>query len=172
MAQTRLERSGSPTGWKRALFRAPVYIYRARLGFLFGKRFLMLEHLGRKSGATRYTVLETVVDDPGAVYVAAAWGDEAQWLRNIRAHPSIVFHLGSMRYPSVAEMVAEEEAVKLMQRYSRAHPAALRRLARYMLEDPGETSDEQARRIAERVPLVRLPKGPGHQLSARQEGQT
>jgi hypothetical protein len=35
----------------RWIVRAPVGLYRARLGFLLGPRMLMLEHTGRKSGA-------------------------------------------------------------------------------------------------------------------------
>ncbi|HTM84573.1 MAG TPA: nitroreductase family deazaflavin-dependent oxidoreductase, partial [Mycobacterium sp.] len=38
--------------------RAPIWLYRARLGALLGSRLLMLEHRGRTSGARRYVVLE------------------------------------------------------------------------------------------------------------------
>ena len=44
----------------RWLVRAPIWLYRARLGFLFGERLLMLEHTGRKSGLLRLAVLEIV----------------------------------------------------------------------------------------------------------------
>ena len=37
----------------RWLVRAPVWLYRARLGILVGDRLLMLEHLGRRSGRRR-----------------------------------------------------------------------------------------------------------------------
>lgn len=158
MARTRLEREGSPTGLKRLLFRAPIPLYRARLGFLFGKRFLMLEHTGRKSGETRRTILEVVVDDPDAVYVAAAWGDEAQWLQNVRAEPVVAFHVGSRRYRTKAELVNPEEARELMERYAALHPKMLERLASYMLDDPGDTPERQAARVAERIPIVRLAK--------------
>jgi hypothetical protein len=47
----------------RTLMRAPIWIYRARLGFLFGSRMLMLEHIGRKTGLPRQVVLE-VIDHP------------------------------------------------------------------------------------------------------------
>jgi hypothetical protein len=39
----------------RGLVRAPIWLYRLRLGFLFGRRMLLLEHIGRKSGARRWT---------------------------------------------------------------------------------------------------------------------
>jgi len=158
MNGTRLERQGSPRGWKRVLFRAPIALYRAGLGFLLGKRFVMLEHKGRKTGETRRTVLETVVNDPDAVYVAAAWGASAQWLRNIEADPQIVVHLGSRRYESEAEMVDGDDAGTLMYRYAADHPSALKRLAAFMLDDPGDTPEQQASRVAEQIQLVRLPK--------------
>ena len=47
----------------RWLVRAPINLYRVGLGFLFGTRLLMLEHVGRRTGARRYVVLE-VVDRP------------------------------------------------------------------------------------------------------------
>lgn len=158
MSGRRLERAGSPTGWRRALFRAPIPLYRARLGFLFGKRFTMLEHVGRNSGETRRTVLEVVVNDPDAIYVAAGWGEKAQWLKNIRANPEVVFHLGSRRYVSRAELVSRTEAAEVMGRYAGAHPVALRNLAAFMLDEPADTAAEQARQVADNLPLVRLPK--------------
>jgi hypothetical protein len=40
----------------RWIARVPVWPYRARLGFMFGSRLLMLEHTGRKDGFCRYVV--------------------------------------------------------------------------------------------------------------------
>ncbi|HLS79672.1 MAG TPA: nitroreductase family deazaflavin-dependent oxidoreductase, partial [Nocardia sp.] len=44
----------------RWFVRAPIWAFRARLGFLFGGRLLLLEHTGRTSGKARYVALETV----------------------------------------------------------------------------------------------------------------
>lgn len=158
MSGLRLEQQGSPTGWKRALFRAPIFLYRARLGFLLGHRFVMLEHTGRKSGETRQTVLEVVVDDPDAVYVAAGWGKKSQWYANVQANPDVILHLGSKTYVTRAESVSTSQAEELMTRYASEHRVALDKLAAYMLTDPGDTPEEQVRRVAENVPYVRLPK--------------
>lgn len=69
----------------RGLMRAPIWMYKARAGAMFGSRLLMLEHIGRKSGARRYVVLE-VVDHPSSntYVVASGFGTKAQWFRNIR----------------------------------------------------------------------------------------
>lgn len=158
MASRRLEKQGSPTGWKRMLFRAPIGLYRIGLGFVMGERFTMLEHTGRKSGETRRTVLEVVVNDPDAIYVAAAWGTEAQWLKNVKADPDVVFHLGSRKYRTTVEMVTRERAHQLMEDYAEKHPKALERLSRFMLDDPAETVEAEADQVAELIPMVRLPK--------------
>jgi len=141
------------------LLRAPIPLFRARLGFLFGHRFVMLCHTGRRSGETRRTILEVVVNDPEAVYVAAGWGAEAQWLKNVRADPDVVFYLGSKRFRTMAVVVDVAEASRVMDRYARAHPKTLASLARFMLDDPGDTPSQNAGLIAVSVPMVRLPKG-------------
>ena len=158
MAELRLERSGSPTGIKRLFFRAPIPLYRAHLGFLLGKRFLMLEHTGRKSGQTRRTILEVVANHPDAVYVAAGWGARAQWLKNVKANPEVVVYLGSRRFRTSARIVTTNRARAVMGEYAAHHSRALDRLAAFMLADPGKTPEEQAEVVAANVPMVSLPK--------------
>jgi deazaflavin-dependent oxidoreductase (nitroreductase family) len=79
----------------RWLARAPIGLYRARLGFLLGSRLLMPEHLGRKSGTRRYVVLEVVAHPrPGAYVMASGFGARAQWFRNVRANPHVRIYAG------------------------------------------------------------------------------
>ena len=68
-----------PSGVSRALFRAPIYLYRLGLGWLFGKRILLLNHIGRVSGTQRQVILEVVEHDPtnGSFVVASGWGATA-----------------------------------------------------------------------------------------------
>lgn len=76
----------------RTLMRAPIWIYRARAGAVFGSRMLMLEHIGRKSGTPRNAVLE-VVDHPApdTYVIASGFGKNSQWYRNIVANPGFGF---------------------------------------------------------------------------------
>ncbi|MCV7066559.1 nitroreductase family deazaflavin-dependent oxidoreductase, partial [Mycolicibacterium farcinogenes] len=68
----------------------PIWLYRIRAGALLGGRVLMLEHIGRTSGARRYVVLE-IVDRPSPehIVVASGFGTKAQWYRNILADPHV-----------------------------------------------------------------------------------
>lgn len=82
----------------RRLVRAPIWLYRIRAGALLGSRVMMLEHIGRTTGARRYVVLE-VVDrpDPDTIVVASGFGTKAQWFRNIGVNPHVRVWLGSRR---------------------------------------------------------------------------
>jgi deazaflavin-dependent oxidoreductase (nitroreductase family) len=110
----------------RWIVRAPVWLYRARLGFVFGSRLLMLEHTGRKTGIRRYVVLEAVDHpDPVTYIVAAGFGDRAQWLRNVRATPRVRVYAGSRRpVPTTARPLTSEETAAALTAYARRHPRA------------------------------------------------
>jgi len=106
--------------------RAPVLVFRARLGFLFGSRLLMLEHTGRATGIRRYAVLETVHrTDRGTYVVAAGFGDGSQWLRNIRADPRVRVSVGRRSsVPATARVLTPGEAAAALGAYRRRHPRA------------------------------------------------
>ena len=110
----------------RWIVRAPVWLYRARLGLLCGSRLLMLEHTGRKTGIRRYVVLEAVDrPDPDTYIVAAGFGDRAQWVRNVRASPRVRVYAGSRRpAQATARPLTKEEKAAALTAYARAHPRA------------------------------------------------
>lgn len=108
----------------RRLMRAPIWLYRARLGGLLGGRLLMLEHLGRKTGVRRRVVLE-VIDHPTAdsYVVASGFGDRAQWFRNITADPRVRVYAGSRRpAPASARVLDQSEADRALGAYIERHP--------------------------------------------------
>jgi deazaflavin-dependent oxidoreductase (nitroreductase family) len=114
----------------RRLVRAPIWLYRAHLGILFGHRMLMLEHIGRKSGAPRYAVLE-VVDRPGPdqYVIVSGFGEKSQWYRNVVANPHVRVSVGLRRdVPATATSMTPEAVEETLDRYARHHPRAWRTL--------------------------------------------
>ena len=110
-----------PNRMLRRLFRAPVYLYRWRCGRLFGHRFLLLRHTGRRSGQPRETVLEVLEyrpEGPEAV-VMSAYGRGAQWLRNIAAGPGPEVTIGSQRFIADHRFLDETEAAMVIAGYER-----------------------------------------------------
>jgi deazaflavin-dependent oxidoreductase (nitroreductase family) len=123
-----------PRGLARLAFRLPIWLYRARLGWLLGYRFVLLTHIGRKSGQERKSVLEVVRYDKanGACVVASGWGHKSDWFKNITANPNITFQVASRRSAGIAERLSPEAAAQELADYARRHPAAFRELAAFM----------------------------------------
>lgn len=119
-----------PTGLLRIAFRAPAWLYRMRLGWLLGHRFVYLAHLGRRSGLRRETVVEAVGLDDAEVFVVSGYGERADWYRNLRAAPALEIRLGGHRYRQPPQrFLTREQTVELLTRYRRRHPRTWRRLA-------------------------------------------
>jgi deazaflavin-dependent oxidoreductase (nitroreductase family) len=118
----------------RGFVRAPIYLYKLRLGFLFGRRMLLLEHIGRKSGTRRYAVLE-VVDHPSTdVYViVSGFGEKSQWYRNVVANPHVRVSVGLRRnVPALATPLTNEAVDQTLDRYAEEHPRTWRTLKEAM----------------------------------------
>ena len=129
----------------RWFVRTPVWLYRCRLGFIFGDRLLMLDHLGRTSGLVRHVVLE-VIDEPrpGRQVVVSGFGDRAQWLRNIEANPCVRIHRrGRQAVPALARRLPPDAAARSITRYAGAHPRAWARLQPILEETLGTRVEER-----------------------------
>ncbi len=73
----------------RRLVRAPIWIYKARAGALLGSRVLMLEHIGRKSGAARYVVLEAFDHPtPDTFVVPSGFGEKSAMVPQPHGQPA------------------------------------------------------------------------------------
>ena len=122
----------APSALLRGLFSAPGWLYRARLGWLLGHRFMQLSHRGRRSGRLYQTVLEVVRYDPRTQesVVCSGWGTRADWYRNITANPPIAFETGGRLYgnPRFREL-ADEENYPIVSDYVRRLPRIARPLA-------------------------------------------
>lgn len=128
----------------RWLVRSPIPIFRAGLGFVFGGRLLLLEHLGRKSGDRRYVVLECV-ERPAKdrVIIASGFGPGSQWYRNLQADPHCRVWIGTRRAaPAVARQLTADEARGVLDRYRKAHPKAYAELSGVIEQATGSTIGE------------------------------
>lgn len=157
-----------PSGFLARAARAPSWLARHGLGWTLGTRFLVVTHRGRRSGRVLHTPLEVVdrVPGTGELLVISAWGDEADWLRNIRAHPALEIAVGGHRFVPRQRFLGEDEALVALRRYRRRHPLAFRALCA-LLGWPAGT-DGSLGAIARSHPMVAFapaaagrPSGPG-----------
>lgn len=157
-AMTKTRKRKSPQGAGRLLFRAPIYLYRIGLGWLLGERFLLLNHIGRKSGLARQAVLEVVATDPATdtYYVASGWGRTSHWFKNVQANPEVVIKVGRRELAARAKILDRERSGKMMVDYGRRNPRAAQALSR-MVGLAADGSEERYRAIGEEhIPFVAL----------------
>jgi deazaflavin-dependent oxidoreductase (nitroreductase family) len=146
-----------PKGISRFLYRLPICMYRIGLGRLMGSRFLLLEHVGRRSGKLRQNVLEVVRWDKaaGTVYVVSAWGDKSDWLRNLRAHPAVTINVAGTRYSANAIPLARDESERELLDYAQRYPRAAKELSRLLGYRLDGTPEDFAA-LADQMTIVEL----------------
>ncbi|GDY31723.1 nitroreductase family deazaflavin-dependent oxidoreductase [Gandjariella thermophila] len=121
-----------PTGLLRGLLRAPIWLYRARLGWVAGHRLLYIAHRGRRTGARREVVVEVVRyrREVPEVVVVAAWGKNPDWYRNLRVAPALEVRIGAQRWQRPHHRFLDDaETLRVLHTYQRAHPHAWKRIA-------------------------------------------
>jgi deazaflavin-dependent oxidoreductase (nitroreductase family) len=84
----------------------PRILYALGLGPLIGKLILLLTTTGRKSGRPRVTPLQ-YEDVDGAIYLGAARGQQADWVRNILADPRVTVRVGARQFSGIAEIISD-----------------------------------------------------------------
>jgi deazaflavin-dependent oxidoreductase (nitroreductase family) len=131
----------------RWLFKVPLWLYRVDLGWLFGHRLARLTHRGRRSGRIRHTVVEVVRYEPRTreIVVAAAWGGQTDWYRNIQASPALEIRTGQTVYRPAQRFLTSDEMDREMRSYVRRHPWLERAVLPRLLGLPADASEPQRR---------------------------
>lgn len=147
-----------PTGLTRLLFRVPSYLYRAGLGWIFGKRLLLLRHVGRVSGKQRQAVLEVVEHDPvnDSFVVASGWGPTAAWYRNVVHRPDVTIQVGRRDVPVRAVQLNQDEGAEIFARYTARHRMTAKYLLPRVLGFLVDGSEADFRAVGRHLPFIRF----------------
>jgi deazaflavin-dependent oxidoreductase (nitroreductase family) len=133
-----------PKGFKLNLFRAPLLLYRLKLGSLFGERFIRLKHWGRVSGELKETVIEVIDQDRSArkIFSASGFGSKSQWYKNVLANENVLITFKNIEYRAAARVVEEHQAKDILLRYAKLHPKSIKGVAKLSgYEMDGSESD-------------------------------
>lgn len=146
-----------PRGFSRKMWRLPIWLYRARLGWLLTSHFLLLEHVGRKSGQVRQAVLEVLKRDKTSdvYYLAAGFGPASDWYLNLLKTPQAKIQSGFRKANVIAEVLSMDEAGRIILDYARRYPFAIRTLARIIGYEV-KKGEVDYREFAKVVPIVAL----------------
>lgn len=139
------------------VFRLPLVLYQRGWGGLLGGTFLLLVHAGRATGNLHQVVAMVLRYDPetGEAVICSAWGQDADWVRNIRARPAVRVQIGHDSFTPQQRFLSQEEAVAVLAEFQRRHPGRLRLLSAVM--GWGDLrSDTTARAFVRTRPFVSL----------------
>ena len=145
-----------PAGLTRLLFRIPIHVYRLRLGWLFGSRLLLLNHIGRVSGRSRQTILEVAEHDGDSFVVASGWGPTAAWYRNILHTPDVTIQVGTRTIAVTAIPLDKEQGAQVFVRYGSRHRTVAKYVLARVLGFSVDGSDADFRAVGQRLPFVRF----------------
>jgi len=140
----------------RVLVRAPIALYRAGLGPLLGSRMLMLEHVGRTTGARRQVVLEVLLrPGPGRYVIVSGLGRRSQWYRNVLAQPQVRVSTGWHRLtPATVRQLPASDAVAVFGWYAEAHSRLWATFEQLMSDAVGPLAPGE--QLADRIPLLEV----------------
>lgn len=129
----KIKDASPPTGFSRLLFRAPIWMYKLHVGGLLGGRFMLLNHIGRKSGQPRQVVIEVVDHDEktNTYYAASGYGKQSQWYKNILHTPDVTIQVGRKKMAVTAVPLTPEQSGQKMVDYAHEHPKAAKDLMRF-----------------------------------------
>ena len=144
----RLYRDGRPGAFMRAMNRLDALLYRS--GVLAPRHAVTLEVVGRRSGQPR-TVPVAMVRQDGERYLVSMLGQDANWVRNVRAANGHAALLRRGREEVTLEEVAPEHRAPLLRRYLAVAPGA----RPHFPVDRRAPLSEFAR-IADRYPVFRV----------------
>jgi deazaflavin-dependent oxidoreductase (nitroreductase family) len=143
----------------RSALRLPRYLYKWRLGWVLGHRFLLIIHTGRRTGALRETVVEVLHYDAssGEAVVMSGWGSRTDWFRNVAAAGNAEVVIGRRRFPVTRRVLDEDEAGRVLADYERRNRWIIPVVHKVLGALVGWTYDgsEQGRRsLVRHLPLV------------------
>jgi deazaflavin-dependent oxidoreductase (nitroreductase family) len=115
--------NAKPPAFMIPILKLPLLLYRAGLGWLLGHRFMLLTHIGRRSGKVRQTVLAVLDFDSKTreIMTVSAWS-ASDWYKNIQSVPALQVQTGFTRYAPVQHSLSSEEIATLFENYCHKHP--------------------------------------------------
>lgn len=112
-----------PVALLRVLAKAPALLYDIGLGWVFGRRFMLLTHRGRRTGRVYRTFVEVIEYEAatGTCIVLSGWGTRSDWFRNIAGSPAVQVQLGRRAFQPQHRVLTGEEAERHFMTFRRRH---------------------------------------------------
>jgi deazaflavin-dependent oxidoreductase (nitroreductase family) len=158
-------RKGRPGLLLRRLHQAPSPLYDWHLGWLLGRWFVRLTHVGRLSGRTYRTMLEVVRENQAekALIVVAGLGRQAHWYRNLQAHEALEVAIAGERFAPIHRELSVPEAETALaddERRNRYLAPLIHRVLSWLVGWQYDGTRVARERLVSELPLVGLRPAP------------
>jgi deazaflavin-dependent oxidoreductase (nitroreductase family) len=132
------------------MFRVPLHLQRVGLGGwerLLGIRFIKISTEGRRTGKPHSVLVDILERDEtdDVYYVHSAFGESADWVRNIEANPVFEAQVRGKKFEAVAERVDRSRAAEILMRYIENHKRYSKMMMRSIGVDLDDFTDEELR---------------------------
>ena len=107
-------------------------------------------------------MVEVVDYDPqkGSYIVAAAWGRQSDWYKNIEVHPNGNIQVGIKRFAALARMLSADRATQHLRAYATRHPFTFRQLGSLLIGSKSHDTHQIVKSFIEVIPFVEfIPTG-------------
>jgi len=151
------DRPGRVLRW---MFRVPLILQRVGLGGwerLMGIRFIKITTKGRRTGKPHSVLVDILEhnEENEVYYVQSAYGERADWMRNIKANLVFEAQVGRRRFQARMEQVPASQAADLLMNYFKGHSRYTKTMMRAIGIDLDEfTEDELWAKLSEEVVLA------------------
>jgi len=110
-----------------AVFRIPLRTYNKHPERMPGQTFLKFIHAGRKTGRAYEAVAMVLRYDEltHEAVICAAWGNNTDWVRNLRAAPATQVQVGPASFTPEQRFLTDDEACDVLNDFRHAHPIRL-----------------------------------------------
>jgi len=160
-----------PSPLVRRLLATPAFFYDVHVGWLLGRRFLRLTHLGRRTGRRYRTMLEVIGENRGSgeVLVMAGLGRSAHWLRNVDAGNAMEVAIGRDRFRPRHRMLTPVEAAEALADYERRNrllAPVVRRVLSWLVGWRYDGTADARLRLVTQLPVVGFRPSPRTEATA------
>ncbi len=145
------------------VFGLPLPLYRSGHGWVLGRTFVAVTHVGRKTGTPHLMTAMVLGYDRATeeVVIMSAWGPNTDWIRNLRAQPALKVQLGRREFTPIHRFLTAEEAFDVVLEFRRRHPWRTQ-LACRIFGWPNLGDDAALRDFLSTRPLVAFRPAPDH----------
>ena len=118
--------------FSKFFLKLPYFFYSERTSVLYGKRLIQITTVGRTSNTQRATLLEVIGMCNTSPVVIAAFGENSDWVKNLRKNPKTIVVWSNKKYESDVFWLDKKDSENILKSYKKDYPNLVKFYERLM----------------------------------------